>query len=167
MKLSLWAALAAGIMTAGIAAAMGSGRVGPAPLPTPRGDGPAATAAAPLDVIEAATVTPSELLWQARPVVVFANTAADTAFVSQLAALNRDPEPLRRRDVVVIVDSDPAGDSQWRKLLRPNGFTLVVLDKDGTVIDRKPLPWDVREIVRAIDKTPLRRQEIGRRAALP
>ena len=36
------------------------------------------------------------------------------------------------------------------------------MDKDGQVKLRKPFPWDVREISRAIDKFPLRRQEIGR-----
>ena len=37
---------------------------------------------------------------------------------------------------------------------------MVLLDKDGAVKLRKPLPWQVREIVRAIDKFPLRQQEI-------
>ena len=41
------------------------------------------------------------------------------------------------------------------------------LDKDGQVKQRRPLPWDVREISRAIDKLPLRRQEIGRAGLLP
>ena len=31
---------------------------------------------------------------------------------------------------------------------------------DGTIVARKPAPWDVREITRAIDKFPLARQEI-------
>lgn len=38
----------------------------------------------------------------------------------------------------------------------------MIIDKDGQVKARKPLPWDAREITRAIDKFPLRRQEIGR-----
>jgi hypothetical protein len=36
----------------------------------------------------------------------------------------------------------------------------VVLGKDGRVIQRKPAPWDVREITRAIDRTPQGQQEI-------
>ena len=37
---------------------------------------------------------------------------------------------------------------------------MVLLDKGGEVMLRKPLPWSVREIVHAIDKFPLRQQEI-------
>ena len=47
-----------------------------------------------------------------------------------------------------------------RAKLRPRGFSLVLIDKDGEAKLRKPLPWDVREITHAIDKFPLRRQEI-------
>jgi hypothetical protein len=36
----------------------------------------------------------------------------------------------------------------------------VLIGKDGRVAQRKPSPWDVREIERAIDKMPLRQQEI-------
>jgi len=119
-----------------------------------------------LRILEAAEVEPAEFLWQARPVVVFADTAADPAFIEQLAALKRDPIALNLRDVVVITDTDPAGASIWRRQLRPEGFSLVLLDKDGQVKQRKPVPWSVREISRAIDKFPLRLQEIGR-ATLP
>ena len=64
------------------------------------------------------------------------------------------------RDVIVITDTDPAGKSEIRTKLRPRGFSLVLLDKDLKTTLRKPLPWDVREITHAIDKFPIRRQEI-------
>ena len=129
--------------------------------PTPRRDLPAE-----LRILPADQADPAEFLWQARPVVVFADTAADPAFVEQLAALNRDTMPMILRDVVVITDADPAAQSAWRRQLRPEGFSLVLMDKDGQVKQRKPAPWSVREISRAIDKFPLRLQEIGR-AGLP
>jgi hypothetical protein len=44
--------------------------------------------------------------------------------------------------------------------LRPRGFMLALVSKDGSVFQRKPAPWDVREISRAIDKLPQRQQEI-------
>ena len=162
-------------------AAMGPGREMGAPSrvnPPSAADVDAAQAARPdpapndaatpsgLHILEAANTTPEEFLWQARPVVVFADTAADPAFVEQLAALRRDPLPLLLRDVVVITDTDLAAASPWRRQLRPEGFSLVLMDKDGQVKQRKPVPWSVREITRAIDKFPLRRREIGR-AALP
>jgi len=34
------------------------------------------------------------------------------------------------------------------------------MDKDGSVALRKPSPWSVREISRAIDKMPSRREEM-------
>lgn len=54
-----------------------------------------------------------------------------------------------------------------RQRLRPRGFMLVLIGKDGGVKLRKPVPWDVREISRSIDKFPLRQQEIRDRRAAP
>ncbi|TJZ93760.1 DUF4174 domain-containing protein [Paracoccus gahaiensis] len=113
-------------------------------------------------LLDAAEVTPQQFLWNARPVVVFADTPDDPAFLQQVAALERDSRALAARDVVVVVDSDPAANSLWRQQLRPRGFSLVVIDKDGQVKIRRPSLWDAREIGRAIDRLPLRRQEIGR-----
>ena len=121
----------------------------------------AAEPAAELRVMRAAEVEPAELLYEARPVVVFTDSAQNPAFVQQLRSLNARPAALIERDVVVIVDDDPAQNGTWRRLLRPEGFSLVILDKDGQVKLRKPFPWDVREITRAIDKFPSRRQEVG------
>ncbi|MEQ3642469.1 MAG: DUF4174 domain-containing protein [Paracoccus sp. (in: a-proteobacteria)] len=132
-------------------------RVEPDPLPD----------ASPLDdgspqVLDAATVDPDQFLWTARPVVIFADTADDPAFVDQVASLRRDGRALASRDVVLVLDSDPSANSTWRQQLRPQGFSLVLIDKDGQVKIRRPVPWDAREIGRAIDRLPLRRQEIGR-----
>lgn len=164
--------------------AMGDGRPGPAQLPQGAevpGAGlnrartrevaptsPAehvAGAVAPqaeLRILEAKDAPPADFLWQSRVVVVFADTAADPAFVRQITALQSQPAALLARDVVVVTDADPAGRSTWRAMLRPEGFSLVVIDKDGQVKARKPLPWTTREIARAIDKFPSRLEEIGR-----
>lgn len=98
--------------------------------------------------------------WQKRPIVVFADSADDPAFRAQMEYIARDPAALEDRDVVVITDTDPANPSEIRRKLRPRGFSMVILDKDGEVQLRKPLPWHVREIARAIDKFPLRLQEV-------
>jgi len=113
-----------------------------------------------LRVQDAAGVTMAEFMWLKRPVVVFADSPHDPAFTKQMALLTEEPGPLRERDVVVIVDSNPAARSFFRTKLRPRGFSLVLMDKDGGVELRKPRPWDVREITRAIDKFPLARQEM-------
>jgi len=70
------------------------------------------------------------------------------------------PEELIERDVVVITDTDPDANSPIRQELRPRGFALVLIGKDGFKYLRKPRPWDVREISRSIDKMPLRQDEM-------
>ena len=131
----------------------------------PRATAP--TEAPVLHILPASESAPQEFLWQARPVVVFADTAADPAFRLQIDELQRGTGALAERDVVVITDIDPAANSVWRQKLHPRGFSLVIIDKDGQVKQRKPQPWSVREIVSAIDKFPLRREEIGRARLMP
>ena len=151
-------------------AAMGDPTPPPGPVQLPRVETPAAPvtpapepAALPaLPVQTAAEIGRAFLLETARPLVVFADSPADPSFRAQLAMLEDRPAGLIERDVVVITDSDPAARSEWRTWLRPEGFSLVLIDKDGQVKQRKPIIWDTREIARAIDKFPSRRAEIGR-----
>jgi len=119
----------------------------------------AATAEAAFVPRPAETVELEEIRFVSRPVVVFADSPNDPAFLRQMELLAADPAALAVRDVIVLTDTDPAARSAWRTLLRPRGFSLVVMDKDGETTLRKPLPWDVREITRAIDKFPLARIE--------
>lgn len=110
--------------------------------------------------------TPADLsayLWTKRPVVVFADSAADPRYIQQIDMLSRLPEDLDDRDVVVLTDTDPAARSPLRQKLRPRGFMLVLIGKDGVIYLRKPMPWDVREISRSIDKMPLRQEEMRER----
>ena len=105
----------------------------------------------------------NEFLWIKRPVVVFADSPADPRFVQQINALSDRLDDLAERDVVIITDTDPSNPSAIREKLRPRGFMLVLIGKDGMVKLRKPVPWDVRELSRSIDKMPLRQQEIDER----
>ena len=121
---------------------------------------PAAQETPAVGPIAAADVMLDELMFLRRPVVVFADSPADPTFIRQMQLSERDLPALDQRDVVVIVDTDPAAKSAIRQKLRPRGFSLVLMEKDLKPVIRKPLPWDVREIVAAIDKFPLRRQEM-------
>jgi len=121
---------------------------------------PAAQETPAVGPIAAADVMLDELMFLRRPVVVFADSPADPTFIRQMQLIERDLPALDQRDVVVIVDTDPAAKSAIRQKLRPRGFSLVLMEKDLKPVIRKPLPWDVREIVAAIDKFPLRRQEM-------
>jgi hypothetical protein len=110
--------------------------------------------------VDAAEVTLEQFLWLKRPIVVFADTANDPAFQRQMQRITADLAPLEERDVVIITDTDPAARTEVRQRLRPRGFSLVLMDKDGEVKRRNPAPWGVREITHAIDRFPLRRQEM-------
>lgn len=105
----------------------------------------------------------NQFLWEKRPVVVFADSENDPRFIRQMELLHAREEELRERDVVVLTDTDPAGEGPMRERLRPRGFMLALIVKDGTIYLRKPSPWDVREISRTIDKLPMRQQEIRER----
>ncbi|ATG49515.1 DUF4174 domain-containing protein [Celeribacter ethanolicus] len=102
----------------------------------------------------------SSFKWQSRVIAVFADSTLDPSYNEQISLLESRPDALLERDVVVLTDTDPDLRSPLRTALRPRGFALVIVDKDGRVMLRKPDPWDVREITRAIDKTPLRQQEM-------
>ena len=119
---------------------------------------PAPTAAfAP---VPAAEIVWADLMYVKRPIVVFADSPNDPNFLRQMELIAREPGELAERDVIVITDTDPDARTEVRKKLRPRGFSLVLLDKDLKPVIRTPLPWEVREITHAIDKFPLRRQEI-------
>jgi len=116
--------------------------------------------AAPETIFDAVEINPADFLWLARPVVVFADTPADPRFKLQMDFITDQIGALVERDVIVIIDTDPAAKSELRQELRPRDFMLTLLGKDGKVKLRKPLPWDVRELTRSIDKMPLRQQEL-------
>jgi hypothetical protein len=114
-------------------------------------------------ILDAKDTKLSDWLWIKRPVVVFADNPADPRFVEQIGLLTQRYDALDERDVVIIADSDPSARSDARMHLRPRGFMLVIMAKDGTIVARKPAPWSEREISRSIDKLPLRQQELRER----
>ena len=111
-------------------------------------------------VFDASEVDLDALRWSVRPVIVFANTPANPAFTEQLEIFAERADELAERDIIVITDTSPDAPSALRTKLRPRGFQLTVIGKDGGVKLRKPRPWGVRELTRQIDKMPLRQQEI-------
>ncbi|MEP3639176.1 MAG: DUF4174 domain-containing protein [Paracoccaceae bacterium] len=104
-----------------------------------------------------------QFIWEKRPIIVFADSPNDPNFNQQMELLRDRVEELAERDVIVLTDTDPDGQSQLRQKLRPRGFALVLVGKDGAVKLRKPFPWDVRELSRSIDKMPMRKREIRER----
>ncbi|MEM7073846.1 MAG: DUF4174 domain-containing protein [Pseudomonadota bacterium] len=105
----------------------------------------------------------ADLKWERRPLVVFGDSPNDPRFLEQMDFLTERLDDLAERDVVVLTDTDPDSGSALRTKLRPRGFMIALIGKDGVVFLRKPLPWDVREITRVIDKMPLRQREMQER----
>lgn len=108
----------------------------------------------------------NEFKWIKRPLIVFADSPADPRYVEQMNFITERLDDLDIRDVVVLTDTDPDGKSALRTKLRPRGFMVALIGKDGEVKLRKPVPWDVRELSRTIDKMPIRQQEIRDRRGL-
>ena len=155
MKTALILVLAAGLPMAALAAT---------PMPVVAQTDPAAETAPSEDLpafgpFATSDRTLDDLQWIARPVVVFADTPNDPNFDRQLQMLLERPDALLERDIVILTDTDPAAASDARLRLRPRGFSLVIMDRDGQVKLRKPAPWSAREVLAAIDKFPSRRQE--------
>ena len=111
-------------------------------------------------ILKGAEINLDDFLWVNRPIVVLADSPDDPRFLEQLRLLEERLPDLKERDVVVITDTDPSQKTDLRQALRPRGFMLVLIGKDGGIKLRKPSPWSVREISRVIDKMPIRRQEI-------
>ena len=113
-----------------------------------------------IEFLVAADTDLSEFKWKKRPVIVFADSVNDPAFIEQMELLTSRATDLAMRDVVVITDTDPDARSAIRLKMRPRGFMLTLVGKDGDIKLRKPFPWNVREITRSIDKMPVRQREI-------
>ena len=111
-------------------------------------------------ILEDTKIDLSDFLWVNRPIVVLADSPEDPRFMEQMRLLNKRLPELKDRDVVVITDTDPSAETKLRQKLRPRGFMLVLIGKDGGIKLRKPFPWNVREISRVIDKMPMRQQEM-------
>lgn len=116
-------------------------------------------------IIPGDSVALDDFIWLKRPLIVFADSPADPRYVQQMGYITERLDALATRDVVVLTDTLAREGSALRRKLRPRGFMLVLLGKDGNVYLRKPAPWDVREISRSIDKLPLRQQELRDRRA--
>ncbi|WP_234417101.1 DUF4174 domain-containing protein [Loktanella sp. Alg231-35] len=114
-------------------------------------------------VFDGAEITLDDLNWMARPLVIFADTPNDPRFQQQMDLLLADVDQLAERDVILITDTDRSVMTDLRTELRPRGYMMTLIGKDGRVALRKPAPWSVRELSRSIDKMPLRQQEISDR----
>ncbi|MEP9350965.1 DUF4174 domain-containing protein [Xanthobacter sp. KR7-225] len=102
--------------------------------------------------------------WRARPVVVVAPSTADARYAEQAARLAADRAGLAERDMVVLTVTG-ADDPLRRRLDVPSdGFRVLLVGKDGHVAGRWSAPVDPSTLFALIDRMPMRRDEMRRRA---
>lgn len=102
----------------------------------------------------------AQYLWEARPVIIFADSDKDPRFQRQVAALSARSDDMAERDVVILLDTDPAGQSALRKKFRPRDFQILLIGKDGQIKLRRPHPITAEDLNRQIDRMPMRRREM-------
>jgi len=95
--------------------------------------------------------------WQHRPVVIFAPSAQDPAYLEQMAMLQKSQAELAERDIVVLSDTSPAANGKLRSQLQPQGFELVLVGKDGGMKLRETTPLSSEVLLSTIDKMPMRK----------
>ncbi|MFO7854267.1 MAG: DUF4174 domain-containing protein [Paracoccaceae bacterium] len=127
----------------------------------------AATLAPRIAPAVAAELDPlAEHLWVNRLVIVFAQSENDPRFRQQMRELEERREDLEERDVVILTDTTPGPSrtdtTPLRKKFRPHDFNVLLVGKDGEVKLRRPAPQGADQIIRLIDRLPLRKQEVGR-----
>ncbi len=98
--------------------------------------------------------------WKKRPVLIFAPSPDDPAFVEQSALLHAAREELLERDVVVLIDTAPHEDGALRRGLGVLGFEVLLVGKDGGVKLRVQKPITAEELSAEIDAMPMRRREM-------
>ena len=116
----------------------------------------------PTRIFNAKDVDIGDVIWAARPWIIFADSPLDPIFSQQMALLQAGLDVAQDRDVMIIVDTDPSAKSNLRETLHPQGFNWGLVGKDGMVKLRKPFAWDMRELSRVIDKMPIRQQEMSK-----
>ena len=116
----------------------------------------------PTHIFDAKNVELLDVIWAARPFVIFADSPLDPIFAQQMKLLRAGQAIAQDRDIMIIVDTDPGARTTIRENLHPKGFNWALIGKDGMVKLRKPFAWDMRELSRVIDKMPIRQQEMSK-----
>lgn len=99
--------------------------------------------------------------WEARPVIIFADSEKDPRFQRQVASLAARSDDMAERDVVILMDTDPDAKSELRQMFRPRDFQILLIGKDGQIKLRRPHPITAEDLNRQIDRMPMRRREMN------
>ena len=117
----------------------------------------------------------SDYLWQGRPLLVFAPTAGDARLVETVRRIEASRCDFADRDMVLgrilsqgtsTLDGDVVDTNQAQRLrsefgMGPNGFSVVLIGKDGGEKLRVNDVPDLQAIYAVIDGMPMRGREIS------
>jgi hypothetical protein len=98
--------------------------------------------------------------WHNRPLVIFAPSKTDPAYVEQMAMLEKHTAELTEREVIVLSDTTPNDNGALRKQLNPKGFEVVLVGKDGGMKLRETTPLSSEVLLSTIDKMPMRQARL-------
>ncbi|MEM9784245.1 MAG: DUF4174 domain-containing protein [Pseudomonadota bacterium] len=104
----------------------------------------------------------TEFRWQSRPIIVFADGAEDPRLIEQLDHFEGAAAALTDRDTIVLLDTTPAEMTPLRRRFAPDGFTVILVGKDGGEKLRRDRVVNIEEISALIDTMPMRRNEMRR-----
>ena len=108
--------------------------------------------------------------WQKRVLLIGAPTASEANFQHQKQLLADAAAQLKDRDFLVLelpYDKLPTADQQyWQKQLGQSltHFAVVLIGKDGGVKRTSAQPLPPADLFNTVDKMPMRRQEMRRKA---
>lgn len=107
---------------------------------------------------ETANLAPYQ--WHNRPLVIFAPSDKDPHYVQQIAMLQKAQADLAERDIIVLSDTSPAANGHLRAQLKPKGFEVVLVGKDGGMKLREQRPISTEALLSTIDRMPMRKANL-------
>lgn len=123
-------------------------------------DGRAAAGDDVFGPLPADTATLDAYKWQNRPVLLFAPGKDDSAYAEQMHIFETARAGLAEREVVVLSDTAPDDGGALREAYGIDGFTMILVGKDGTMKLRDHAPIPAAELFARIDSMPMRRREM-------
>jgi hypothetical protein len=87
-------------------------------------------------------------------IVIFADAPDDADFVAQIDILRPSVDDLAARNVVLLTDTAPSESGPLRQSLRPRGFSIILIDSTGTLVQRRGTVTDAQMLIRQIEQMP-------------
>lgn len=115
---------------------------------------------------------PEKFRWKNRLIFLFANSEANDILVKQLKSFQEHQEGIKDRDLKIFIvypdkivkypeqDEISASANSVRKEYKPEGFTYLLIGKDGTEKLRSNEQVSIQKLFSTIDAMPMRRREM-------